>query len=262
MSKNVFVAIANQKGGVGKTTTTALVAAAINQFTDYKVCVVDIDPQGSILTHRKNEMAELEKGMGCDPVLRRGVQNLLKKDKDFYLIMEHDVLPSSMDNQDKLDEYVDQILGKIESLRTGGEFDIVFFDFPGFTAHESFIRLLGAMDYVITPFYPDPNTKTSTVEFVTSIQEAKKLGISKVKRLGGFMWKYTGAKNVEAFHNLAMDLVQNHDLWMFQNKVYDTVDYQKYSTLYSVDVKGERSLLPFVSEILEFVGLNNNENKK
>ena len=64
-----IVAIANQKGGVGKTTTAVNVGAALAEL-GYRVLVVDLDPQGNATT-----------GLGVNP------RNL---DSSVYDVMMHD----------------------------------------------------------------------------------------------------------------------------------------------------------------------------
>ena len=57
MDKEIFIAFATQKGGIGKTTLTVLTASYLHYVKGYNVAVVDCDaPQNSIADLRAREI--------------------------------------------------------------------------------------------------------------------------------------------------------------------------------------------------------------
>ncbi|MDR1482537.1 MAG: ParA family protein [Synergistaceae bacterium] len=58
MDTSIIIAIANQKGGVAKTTTTASVAAALKR-RGFRVLTIDLDPQGNLSDSLGAEMFKL-----------------------------------------------------------------------------------------------------------------------------------------------------------------------------------------------------------
>ena len=87
-----IIVVANQKGGVGKTTTSINLAAAL-QRTNYKTLLVDLDSQGNATSasglNRSTEKASVYDGL-------MGLKNI----EDCFVTSEHDgftLLPSNSD---------------------------------------------------------------------------------------------------------------------------------------------------------------------
>lgn len=81
MNKETFVAFATQKGGVGKSTVTALVANYIHNVMGIDVAVIDCDePQHSIAGLRDKETALIEKNdslkaVACEHFRKSGARD-------------------------------------------------------------------------------------------------------------------------------------------------------------------------------------------
>ena len=140
MSKEIFVAFATQKGGIGKSTVTALAASYLHNVKGYNVAVVDCDdPQHSIHGLREHEMGLIDsstyfKALACDHFRR------IKKNA--YTIVKSNAV-NALDDAERMIA--------TEDVKP----DVVFFDMPGTLRSNGVIKTLSQMDYIFTPLSAD-----------------------------------------------------------------------------------------------------------
>jgi chromosome partitioning protein len=123
------VAIANQKGGVGKTTTTVNLGAALSEL-DYRVLVVDLDPQGNATSGLGIDTRNFESSM-YDVIMRdapiedciepTSVQNLFVTPATIDLAGVEIELVSAFSRELKLKRAIDTVVD---------DFDFVLIDCP------------------------------------------------------------------------------------------------------------------------------------
>jgi chromosome partitioning protein len=123
------IAIANQKGGVGKTTTTVNLGAALSEL-DYRVLVVDLDPQGNATSGLGIDTRNFEASM-YDVIMRdariedciepTNVQNLFVTPATIDLAGVEIELVSAFSRELKLKRAVDTVVD---------DFDFVLIDCP------------------------------------------------------------------------------------------------------------------------------------
>lgn len=120
-----IIAIANQKGGIGKTTTTAALAAGLKQ-RGFKVLAVDVDPQGNLST-----------SSGADNVKLPTVYEMLKgentAEETIQKLQVFDIIPSNVMLAGAEQEFSQ--LGKEQRLKERlqpviGLYDYIIIDTP------------------------------------------------------------------------------------------------------------------------------------
>ena len=149
------IAVANQKGGVGKTTTTTSVGAALAEL-GRRVLVVDLDPQGNATT-----------GLGVDGrKFERSVYDVMLNDVPMIDVVEPTgfanlfVAPATLDLagvEQELTSVISRELRLKRALESVlGEFDFIFIDCPpslGLITINAFAAAAEILVPVQTEFY-------------------------------------------------------------------------------------------------------------
>lgn len=145
------IAVINQKGGVGKTTTTVSLGAGLAK-RGYRVLLLDLDPQANLTVHvdkrpdlESNTMTNLlvEDGQIADLVLPTTIENLFVVPSDASLAGVEQVLANRIGRETILRE-------ALEAWPDGSTFDFVLFDCPPSLGVLS-ANVLVAADKVVIP---------------------------------------------------------------------------------------------------------------
>lgn len=248
------IAIFNQKGGVGKTTTNINLAACL-AMKGKKVLILDIDPQGNTTS-----------GIGVSKkTLENTVYNILV---DEYFDPREAIINTSVENLDLIPASVDlagaevelvQIEGRERALKNGldkikDDYDYIFIDCPPSLGLLT-INSLAAVDSVLIPIQCEFYALEGVSQLVSTIDLVKKSLNPDLEVQGVILSMFDGRTNLSA------QVVQEVKRY-FGGKVYSTViprnvrlaeapSFGLPITEYDPKSKGAEAYMDFAEEFLD-----------
>lgn len=148
------VAVCNQKGGVGKSTFTTLLASYLHYTLGHDVLVVDCDyPQWSIHAQRERELQTVEQSDHYKLMMIRQFRQTGRKVWPIVRCLA-----------------VEATAEVIRFLRSGDyRPSIILYDLPGTVNAEGILSLLSTMDRLLVPMKADKVVIESTLSFARTL---------------------------------------------------------------------------------------------
>src|SRR5659263_114092 len=247
-----IIAIANQKGGVGKTTTTVNLSASL-AFLGKKVLVIDVDPQGNTTSglgvEKSSKMSIYEviiDGENIrDAIVNTGIDTLKLCPSNMNLAGAEVELVSVISREN-------QIKAAIEDIQ--GEYDYIFFDCPPSLGLLT-VNALTAANTILVPIQCEYYALEGLSQLMNTVRIVQKHLNKKLDVEGVVLTMF------DARTNLSIQVVEEVKKY-FKNKVYRTIIPRNIKLseapshglpiiLYDDKSKGAEAYLQLAKEVIE-----------
>ncbi len=256
-----IIAIANQKGGVGKTTTTVNLAAALAK-AGKKVLLVDIDPQGNSTSGLGIDKRRCEKTVYDCLINEEKAENVSVETEYENL----SVCPSNLDLSGAEIELI-SVMGRENRLKQSlasakDIYDFILIDTPPSLGLIT-VNTLTAADSIIIPIQCEFYALEGVSQLVETVKRIKKALNPTLFIQGIVMTMY------DARTNLAMQVVDEVKRF-FPGKVYKTIiprnvrvseapGFGKPVIYYDEASKGAEAYIELASELVESIDAESTE---
>jgi cellulose biosynthesis protein BcsQ len=210
--KPLFIAFSTQKGGVGKSTFTALVASMLHYRLGYNVATFDCDfPQHSLAQMRERDLKIVMKNEVYKKLAHRQFSTINKK---AYPVI-----------QCKADEALKEAEQFIRSAPV--PVDVVFFDLPGTVNTPGVLTTLAGINYIFSPITADRVVIESTLSFtdvLTNVLMKKSQTSIEAIRL---FWNQVDGREKSPLYDVYEKVIRELRLTLMQTFITDSKRFRK-----------------------------------
>ena len=188
------IAIVNQKGGVGKTTSAVNLAAAVGNY-GYRVLLVDADPQGNATSGLGINKRDVKKSSYDIIITGTAAKEVIVRTSFKGL----DIIPSNMELAGAELELVDtenrenRIRNALAPIKN--DYDFIFIDCPPSLGLIT-VNILCAVDTVIVPIQCEYYALEGLSQLMNTIRQVKRLYNPLVDLEGVLLTMYDGRLNL------------------------------------------------------------------
>jgi chromosome partitioning protein len=211
-----IVAIANQKGGVGKTTTAVNLGAGLAE-TGHRILIIDLDPQANATS--SFGLQAVEQTSLYEPLLGGAsiIERIFPTEREGLFIVPADLdLAGAEVEIARMPNHLTRLAETLRPLQVDGTFDFVLLDCPP-SLGILMTNALAAADELLTPIQCEYFALEGLVKIVRLIEQVRDSGANKRLQLGGIvMTMYDGRTNLS---EQVVAEVRQH----FGERVYQTV---------------------------------------
>lgn len=216
-----FIAFSSQKGGVGKSTFTTLIASLMHYRLGYNVVVFDADfPQHSLM---KMKNRDLEMVMENEFLKKQAYRQFTTINKKAYPIFQH-----------KAEEVLEAAFEFLESSTI--PIDAIFFDLPGTVNSSGILQALAGMNHIFTPMTADRVVMESTLIFSQLLQDViMKKGKTSIESVNLF-WNQVDGRENTPLYEIYDSLIKQLGLSLMKSKIKNSTRFRKESEINSKQV--------------------------
>lgn len=209
-----IIAIANQKGGVGKTTTAINLSACLAE-KGQKVLAIDMDPQGNMTSGLGVDKDEAEKTIYDMIIGQAGIEEVIQKD-----VMENlDILPTNIDLSAAEIELIGvenkEFIVQKEVHKIRDRYDFVVIDCPPSLSMLT-INAMTTADSVLVPIQCEYYALEGLSQLIHTVELVKER-LNPVLEIEGVVFTMYDART-----NLSLQVVENVKDNLEQN-IYKTI---------------------------------------